>query len=739
MADIAADLLTANNGKALPQGVNEAGTGFVALKVNASGALHTSLQEIEDAMEIEMEGDIAHDAADGTSMPVKIGGKAVAAEPAAVSAADRVNASFDLYGNQRIVGNILHDTADRGEPMKIGFKAADPASMPADVSADDRTNGVSDLKGRQIITMDEVIATPDAAAPARGITVSATANAAQQTPDEGDSSPLSTNLFGELRVMNESAEGTHDSAKPARGIVVQAACQATADSPDDGDAADLSVTTGNELRVIQETVTGASDAAAPTNSLQVAGIANAAAPTPDEGDLGTLSMDLSSNLRVIAAANTGVDIGDVDVTSTPFDATTGAAVPAVGAFIAGSDGTNARAIKTSATGDVFVMGEIAHDTADTGNPIKLGGKAASSAPGGVTAGDRVNAYFDLNGRQVIYNDLTQAVPDAAAPAQAHQVGAVANATAATPDEGDLGALSMDLSSNLRVKMGLAEAAHDAAVPANVVLAGAVANATADTPDEGDASRLSVTLGSELRVINESASAAADAAAPARVQFVGGRGNAAAPTADDEGDIISLSVDLQGSQRMIGNIAHDAADAGEPIKQGGKASTTRPAAVSNADRVNAYFDEYGRQIGMLDGKAIVLHASAAETASATETAVTYLDGFSIAEILFDVTAAATDGADTLDLYIDCSPDGGTTWLNTVHFTQVLGNGGVKQFFATLNVAGATGTAIVAAGSDLTTAPDIRHFIGNAMRARYVIVDSGDANQSFTFSVSAVLKN
>ncbi len=43
----------------------------------------------------------------------------------------------------------------------------------------------------------------------------------------------------------------------------------------------------------------------------------------------------------------------------------------------------------------------------------------------------------------------------------------------------------------------------------------------------------------------------------------------------------------------GDIAHDAADSGNPVKIGGKASTSPPPAVANGDRVNAWFDEYGR--------------------------------------------------------------------------------------------------------------------------------------------------
>lgn len=48
-------------------------------------------------------------------------------------------------------------------------------------------------------------------------------------------------------------------------------------------------------------------------------------------------------------------------------------------------------------GNQRMVGNIAHDTADRGNPIKIGGKAASSQPTAVTAGDRVNQAYDLNG------------------------------------------------------------------------------------------------------------------------------------------------------------------------------------------------------------------------------------------------------------------------------------------------------------------------------------------------------
>jgi hypothetical protein len=46
-----------------------------------------------------------------------------------------------------------------------------------------------------------------------------------------------------------------------------------------------------------------------------------------------------------------------------------------------------------------VTGAVAHDVADAGNPIKLGGKASAAIPTAVADGDRVNAYLDIYGNQ----------------------------------------------------------------------------------------------------------------------------------------------------------------------------------------------------------------------------------------------------------------------------------------------------------------------------------------------------
>lgn len=56
------------------------------------------------------------------------------------------------------------------------------------------------------------------------------------------------------------------------------------------------------------------------------------------------------------------------------------------------------------TGANAVMGDTAHDAADVGRPIKIGGKANAALPTAVTEGDRVDASFDLQGRQRVVTD-----------------------------------------------------------------------------------------------------------------------------------------------------------------------------------------------------------------------------------------------------------------------------------------------------------------------------------------------
>lgn len=105
---------------------------------------------------------------------------------------------------------------------------------------------------------------------------------------------------------------------------------------------------------------------------------------------------------------------------------------------------------------------------------------------------------------------------------------------------------------------------------------------------------------------------------------------------------------------------------------------------------------------------------------------------------DVTAAATDVGDTLDVYVDMSIDGGSRWNNLVHFTQVLGNGGAKTFCAVIKNDNPGTSAVFATTTDATAGSTRQIGFGDRLRYRATVVDAGTQNTSFTFSLKAFLK-
>ncbi len=96
---------------------------------------------------------------------------------------------------------------------------------------------------------------------------------------------------------------------------------------------------------------------------------------------------------------------------------------------------------------------------------------------------------------------------------------------------------------------------------------------------------------------------------------------------------------------------------------------------------------------------------------------------------DVSAAATDAVDTLDVKVQTKVDG-TNWIDVVHFTQVLGNGGAVRHVAKVVAQEAQAMFLNAALAVGTT----RNLLGDDWRVAYVQVD-GDSDASFTFSITA----
>lgn len=102
---------------------------------------------------------------------------------------------------------------------------------------------------------------------------------------------------------------------------------------------------------------------------------------------------------------------------------------------------------------------------------------------------------------------------------------------------------------------------------------------------------------------------------------------------------------------------------------------------------------------------------------------------------DVTAAATDSGDKLDVALQTQLDG-TNWVDVIAFTQCLGNGGAKRHIGKL-ASGAALTMFEAATG--LSAGSIRDLIGEKLRVKYITTNDADAtiDTSFTFSVKVVL--
>jgi hypothetical protein len=141
----------------------------------------------------------------------------------------------------------------------------------------------------------------------------------------------------------------------------------------------------------------------------------------------------------------------------------------------------------------------------------------------------------------------------------------------------------------------------------------------------------------------------------------------------------------------------------------------------------------RGVDLQRGEAFTLRASAisAATAGTNGTAVEIHGERLIYTFVLACTDVATDAGDTLNVYVD-TLYGTATWINAVHFTQIIGtDANTTSFFATVmpeNLGVSTAiTTDCAAGVS-------RGIVGSQWRARWIVVDA-DANASFIWSLTA----
>ena len=87
----------------------------------------------------------------------------------------------------------------------------------------------------------------------------------------------------------------------------------------------------------------------------------------------------------------------------------------------------------------------------------------------------------------------------------------------------------------------------------------------------------------------------------------------------------------GTQDVDGNVAHGATDAGNPVKVGGKYFQATPTPVTNGQRVDAWFDAFGRQM-------VALHSAELNTS----TQITSLRDMQIAQRYTILADSVADG-------------------------------------------------------------------------------------------------
>jgi hypothetical protein len=133
----------------------------------------------------------------------------------------------------------------------------------------------------------------------------------------------------------------------------------------------------------------------------------------------------------------------------------------------------------------------------------------------------------------------------------------------------------------------------------------------------------------------------------------------------------------------------------------------------------------------------LLASGVRTASGQDVIVGSFEDVMGGVFYLDVTVAAAAAGDTLDVYVQSAVNTSGGWNDFIHFTQVLGNGGAKQFIATWSPLAGSETEIIAPQNGAIAVGVVQNIQAFTWKVKWVIVNGGAGTQSFTFSLTAEL--
>lgn len=137
------------------------------------------------------------------------------------------------------------------------------------------------------------------------------------------------------------------------------------------------------------------------NPVKVGAKYNSTQPTFTDGQRGDLQIDSRGNVRVGLYANNTSTTVDFKADNADAVATSATANKmTVSSRNTVYNGSTWDRMYGDSTGGVWQQGAIAHDGVDSGNPVKVGGKAVSAEPTAVAAADRANFITDLVGKQI---------------------------------------------------------------------------------------------------------------------------------------------------------------------------------------------------------------------------------------------------------------------------------------------------------------------------------------------------
>jgi hypothetical protein len=287
-------------------------------------------------------------------------------------------------------------------------------------------------------------------------------------------------------------------------------------------------------------------------------------------------------------------------------ATTGSAITTKGLAAVGTDGTNARILKTDASGELQVDVLTMPTTTVTGTITANAGSGTFTTSDTATQVDDA-AFTPATGRVLMIGaTLDDTTPD-------------------TVNEGDGGAVRMtaDRAMHMSIRDSAGNnrganvnASNQLSVSVdNTVTVGshAVTNAGTFAVQESGGALTALQLIDDVVFTDD----AAFTPATSKIAMIGAEVDDTGTDSVDEGDAGAvrmsanrnlyvrirdnagnergLNIDANGAASVNGDVAHDAADAGNPIKVGGKAANALPTAVANNDRTNFLTDLFGRQL------------------------------------------------------------------------------------------------------------------------------------------------